>query len=169
MARPSVVLPDPLSPTMPNVSPRLTVSEISFTALTWVCARLSKPWRMGNHTLTFSPLTISGGLASNGSGAPLGSAAISFSCRRVQVFKYCVAFVVFNDLALLHDANPVGHFAHHAQIMRDQQNRHAVFALQIPTDLGLFLMVTSSAVVGSSAISRRGLLASAMAIITRWR
>jgi len=30
-------------------------------------------------------------------------------------------------------------------------------------------IVTSSAVVGSSAISRRGLQASAMAIITRWR
>ncbi len=30
-------------------------------------------------------------------------------------------------------------------------------------------MVTSSAVVGSSAISRSGSLASAMAIITRWR
>ena len=30
-------------------------------------------------------------------------------------------------------------------------------------------MVTSSAVVGSSAISTSGLLASAMAIITRWR
>ena len=30
-------------------------------------------------------------------------------------------------------------------------------------------MVTSSAVVGSSAISRSGSLASAMAIMTRWR
>ena len=30
-------------------------------------------------------------------------------------------------------------------------------------------MVTSSAVVGSSAIKRSGSLASAMAIITRWR
>ena len=51
-----------------------------------------------------------------------------------------MAFVVFNDLALLHDANPVGHFAHHAQIMRNQQNRHAVFALQIPQQIkDLFL------------------------------
>ena len=44
------------------------------------------------------------------------------------------------------------------------------FACSSPSSVRIWAwMVTSSAVVGSSAMSRSGSLASAIAIITRWR
>jgi len=53
--------------------------------------------------------------------------------------------------------------------VRDQHQRHAALALQPAQQVeDLAWIVTSSAVVGSSAMSRRGLQAMAIAIITRW-
>ena len=76
---------------------------------------------------------------------------------------------------LLHDAaehhqHPVRHFGDDAHVVGDQQHGHAVRDLQ-PLDQARIsaCVVTSSAVVGSSAISSRGPHASAMAIIARCR
>ena len=65
----------------------------------------------------------------------------------------------------------VGDLAHDAEIVGDEQQRHAEPRLRYPSSSARICActVTSSAVVGSSAISRSGSLASAMAIITRWR
>ena len=69
---------------------------------------------------------------------------------------------------MTHDA--VGHLAHDAEVVGDEQQRHAEARLQVFRSFRICAwMVTSSAVVGSSAISRSGSLASAMAIMTRWR
>ena len=43
MARPSVVLPEPDSPTTPTVSPSRTAIETPSTAFTWPTVRLKKP------------------------------------------------------------------------------------------------------------------------------
>jgi hypothetical protein len=36
-----------------------------------------------------------------------------------------------NDLAVVHDAHPVGHLAHDAEIVRDQQHRHVELVLEL--------------------------------------
>ncbi len=64
----------------------------------------------------------------------------------------------------------VGILGDHAEIVRYQDDRETEPRLRsrIRSRICAWI-VTSSAVVGSSAISRRGLHASAIAIITRWR
>jgi hypothetical protein len=77
---------------------------------------------------------------------------------------------LLDDLALGHHADPVGDLAHDAEVVGDEQHRHAEPRLQVRSSFRICACtVTSSAVVGSSAISRSGSLASAIAIITRWR
>ena len=71
--------------------------------------------------------------------------------------------------ALVLDDDAVGGLGHHAHIVGDHDQAHAVFGLQRTSRSRIcFWMVTSSAVVGSSAISSFGLQAMAMAIMTRW-
>src|SRR3990172_9023455 len=53
MQRPAVVLPQPLSPTSPSVSPRRMLKLTSSTALTWPTTRLRTPRRMGKYILRF--------------------------------------------------------------------------------------------------------------------
>ena len=75
------------------------------------------------------------------------------------------------DLAAgIHHHHAVGVLGHHAQVVGDQHDRGAEVSCssRIRSRICAW-MVTSSAVVGSSAISTFGLQASAMAIITRWR
>ncbi len=51
IASASVVLPDPLSPTIPRVSPARTLSVASLTAFTWPTVRFRNPRWIGNQTL----------------------------------------------------------------------------------------------------------------------
>ena len=74
------------------------------------------------------------------------------------------------SLPIAQDGNAVGHVGDDSQIMRDQQQSHAVFMTRSRSNSRIcFCRTTSSAVVGSSAISSFGRSAQAMAIITRWR
>ena len=76
----------------------------------------------------------------------------------------------FHHAAGVHHRDLVGHFGDDAKIVRDQDDRHAGLLLQVAQQVRICACtVTSSAVVGSSAISRSGAQASAIAIITRWR
>ena len=61
MSLPSVVLPQPLSPTTPKVSPRPIARSTPSTALTWACTRPQNPRRTGKCFL--SPLTSTKGAA----------------------------------------------------------------------------------------------------------
>ena len=54
MARPSVVLPEPDSPTTPTVSPSRTLIETPSTALTWPTVRRRSPRLIGNQTFRSS-------------------------------------------------------------------------------------------------------------------
>ena len=57
----SVVLPDPLSPAMPKMSPCRTLSETSSTARTVPFTRLNTPLRVTKSRLTPFSVTISRG------------------------------------------------------------------------------------------------------------
>ena len=76
-----------------------------------------------------------------------------------------------DDLAGVHHHHVVGELGDHAEIVGDDQHRHAeaLAAGRCSSSRICAWMVTSSAVVGSSAISSAGSHDSAMAIITRWR
>ncbi len=75
-----------------------------------------------------------------------------------------------DHFARVHHGDCVRDLRHHAEIVRDQEDAHVMLAPQ-PVDEreDLGWIVTSRAVVGSSAISSRGLQDMASAIITRWR
>ena len=77
MARPSVVLPDPDSPTTPSVSPRRRSMLTPSTALMWPTVLRSTPRRIGNQTFRSSVLTTSGASGRGGAGSGFGSAASS--------------------------------------------------------------------------------------------
>ena len=78
IASASVVLPDPLSPTMPSVSPARTWIEASFTAFTCPTVRFSRPRWIGNQTFRCSVSATTSALSRTGFGTPVASAASSF-------------------------------------------------------------------------------------------
>ena len=78
IANAKVVFPEPLSPTIPNVSPSEILRVALLTAFTYPTTFRIKPLTIGNHTFIFLILMISKALAFIGLGAPDGSAFISF-------------------------------------------------------------------------------------------
>ena len=74
MARPSVVLPEPDSPTMPSVSPWRTAMLTPSTALMWPTTLRITPRLIGNQTLRSSVSTTTGacGVDRRGVGLRLG-------------------------------------------------------------------------------------------------
>src|SRR5687768_7970645 len=60
IARPTVVLPLPDSPTRPSVSPLFTVNDTPLTACTSPCLRRSRPPKTGNLTCRFLTSRIGG-------------------------------------------------------------------------------------------------------------
>ena len=75
-----------------------------------------------------------------------------------------------DDPAGVHDRDAVGHLGDHAEVVRDQEQREPQPLLQSRSRSRICAwMVTSSAVVGSSAMSSAGSQASAIAISARWR
>ena len=76
----------------------------------------------------------------------------------------------FDDLAGIHDRDFVAHLGDDAKIVSDENDSRAGRSLQVAHQIEICAwMVTSSAVVGSSAIKSFGLQASASAIIARCR
>ena len=76
-ARPSVVLPDPDSPTTPSVSPLRTATLTPSTALMWPTVRRSSPRLIGNQTRrSFDDITTFS-FGRGGAGSGFGSAASS--------------------------------------------------------------------------------------------
>ena len=73
----SVVLPEPLSPTMPTVCPSRIESVTPSTAFTWSTVRRMTPALIGKWILRSSQATTSSAAPPTASGSPLGSAAIS--------------------------------------------------------------------------------------------
>ena len=174
-ARPSVVLPEPLSPDHAHrLRPRARVRLTPSTALTWPTVRRSTPAldrephadvaRRHHHRRRRRA-------ARRGRAVRLGRE----QPPRVGVLRAAEAPSAtapgLDDLAALITQTRSADRAHDAEVVGDEQHRHAEARLQLRAGASRICawMVTSSAVVGSSAISRSGSLASAMAIITRWR
>jgi hypothetical protein len=76
-ARPSVVLPEPDSPTTPSVSPCRTARLTPSTALMWPTVERNSPRLIGNHTFRSSAEITTGDSGRGGAGSGLGSAASS--------------------------------------------------------------------------------------------
>ena len=77
MARPSVVLPEPDSPTTPSVSPLRTSTLTPSTALMWPTVLRIKPRLIGNQTFRSSVFSTTGASGCGGAGSGFGSAASS--------------------------------------------------------------------------------------------
>src|SRR5438552_16803153 len=75
---------------------------------------------------------------------------------------------LFDDAARVHHGNALGHLRNDALIVGDEKQTESQFTSEAVQQIqDLFCTVTSSAVVGSSAIGSHGPAASAMAIMTR--
>src|SRR6266853_6061900 len=74
-ARPSVVLPEPDSPTTPSVSPLRTLRLTPSTALIYPTVLRSRPRLTGNQTFNPSADITTGELGRGGAGSGFGSAA----------------------------------------------------------------------------------------------
>ena len=77
IARPSVVLPEPDSPTTPSVSPLRISMLMPSTALMWPTTLRSTPRLIGNQTFKLSVGTTTGASGCGGAGSGFGSAASS--------------------------------------------------------------------------------------------
>src|SRR5258706_10484097 len=76
----------------------------------------------------------------------------------------------FDDLAGIHHRDLVADFGDDAEVVGDQNDRRPARGLQLAHQSRICACkVTSSAVVGSSAINSMGSQANAIAIMTRWR
>ena len=70
----------------------------------------------------------------------------------------------------VHDGDLVAHLGHHAQVMGDEMMAMCSRCWRLRKSARICAwVVTSSAVVGSSAIRMRGAQDSASAIMARWR
>src|ERR1700687_5519249 len=74
-ANPSVVLPEPDSPTTPSVSPLRTSRLTPLTALIWPTVLRSKPRLTGNQTFKSREDITTGDSGRGGAGSGFGSAA----------------------------------------------------------------------------------------------
>ena len=115
-ASPSVVLPEPLSPTTPTVWPSRTVTLTPSTAFTWSTVRRSTPALIGNQTFTSSAAMTTG--ASAGGGVRPRRRLGGQQPPRVRVPRPREDLgrrARLDDLALGHDADAVGHLADDAR------------------------------------------------------
>ncbi len=155
----NVVLPQPDLPTRPRHSPRFTSKLTSSTASTCFSSPPKKPpLRIAKLLLTFS--TSSSGRAEARALRPgmLLREHLAFGHRdladrrqalarrhaearhraqqRLQIgmlrrLEQILHGAGFHDLAVIHDDDLVGDVGDHAQVVRDQQQRHLQFLLQI--------------------------------------
>ena len=91
--------------------------------------------------------------------------------RVLRVLEDRVDRAVLDDLRGVHHDDVVGRLGDDAEVVRDQHDRRAVIVLELLHHVTRICacVVTSSAVVGSSAIRSLGSLIIAIAIITRCR
>ena len=166
-----MVLPEPLSPTTPTVWPSRTVTLTPSTALTCPTVRRSSPRRIGNHTRTSSASITTGASARGARAIGRGSAASS------RLVYGCWGASKIARVAPASTISPALITQTRSATLRTMPRSWVISSRAMPnlacrsrSSVRIWAwMVTSSAVVGSSAMSRSGSLARAMAIMTRWR
>ena len=132
MARPSVVLPEPDSPTTPTVWPSRTSSEIPSTAFDVADRAAQEAFLDRKPDLQVLGLQDRLRRGIGGGGCPFGLGREQH--LRVRMLR--VAEDVFDgsgldDTTLLHHSDIVGDTAHDAEIVRDEQHRHPELRLQV--------------------------------------
>ena len=132
IARPSVVLPEPDSPTTPSVSPLRTSMLMPSTALMWPTTLRSTPRLIGkphlqivgrDHHRRVRPRRRRIGLRLGGEQRA--------RIRMLGRGEHALDRALLDDLALLHHADPVGELAHDAEVVGDEQHRHAEPRLRV--------------------------------------
>ena len=163
-----VDLPEPDLPTSPSVSPRASVNEMSAAAVTVRVGCSSDVFAIGLaeafHDQHRRFCRLDGPLR-----RPQRRHGID-QATRIGVLRpgqHVVGAALLDGDAVLQHDDAVGDIGDHAEIVGDEQHArcHACGATRAISLRICACVVTSSAVVGSSAISRRGSRASAMAII----
>ena len=132
----------------------------------------NRPWSTGKRTADPRPSAGSARPNRDGrlSASSRGMAPAACGYSRARRVEDLVHRPLFHDLAMAHHQHPVAEPGHHAEIVGDEHDGGARAALQPSSRRRTWACtVTSSAVVGSSAISTSGRHSVAMAIITRWR
>ncbi len=141
MARPSVVLPEPDSPTTPTVSPARTRTETPSTRLDVAGDAPEQAGAEREPHLHRPGLDQGLGRGRDRVGAALrlgGEQAAGVVVLRVG--KNLGDRAGLDDAPPEHDADPVGDPPHHAEVVGDEQHRHAEAAPQVGEqveDLGL--------------------------------
>ncbi len=126
MARPSVVLPEPDSPTTPSVSPLRTSTLTPSTALMWPTTLRSTPRLIGNQT--FRSLVSHHDRRVGPRRRRIGLRLGGEQRARVGMLgrgEHALDRPCSTILPLLHHADPVGDLAHDAEVVGDEQHRHA--------------------------------------------
>ena len=121
-----MVLPEPDSPTTPTVSPSRTAIDTPSTALTWPTVRFRKPRRIGNQTLDRAGVDDDRRARGHRLRPALrlgGEQPLRVGMARA--LEHLGDRTLLDDLALRHDADPVGDLAHDAEVVGDEQHRHA--------------------------------------------
>ena len=163
-----VDLPDPLSPTSPSVSPSRIAKETPSTARR--AGRLGGRNRprllaeVGPASRWTRRRALGGARCDSVRAGPAGSARDQGAGVRDRLGcgeHRAAAGPALDDAAVLHHADMVGITPDDAEVMADQEEGQAALALSPSARRSRICawIVTSSAVVGSSAISRGGSLA----------
>ena len=129
-AMPSVVLPEPDSPTMPSVSPRRRRSVARRTASKRRCR--NQPRETSKLTRTSRASTSTGASAATGvDGArrPAGEQRLRVAVLRRSEHRR--GRPGLDQLAALHHADPVREAAHEVEVVGDEEERHAHLGLQL--------------------------------------
>ena len=131
-ARPSVVLPEPRSRRPGRAcGPRAARALTPSTALTWPTVRRSTPRLIGKCTFRSSSRRISGAVGIGGGRPALGLGRQQvLGVGMLRLVEHLGDRALLDDLALGHHADAVGHLAHDAEVVGDEQQRHAVARLQ---------------------------------------
>ncbi len=131
-ARPSVVLPEPDSPTTPSVWPARTVTSMPSTAFTWSTTVRKKPCLIGNQTFmsVAGHHRPGGGVGRRRLALRLGGEQMA-GVVMLRVGEDFLGRPGLDDLALGHHADAVGDLADDAEVVGDEEHRHALLGLQL--------------------------------------
>jgi hypothetical protein len=126
-ASPSVVLPDPDSPTMPSVWPCRTGDVDAVHRLDVIHGAPQRPLLDREPDLEVAAAASPRARMAAPGGSPLGSAASSMlGVGMLRIGEDFRCFRCSTILPVGHHADPVGELAHDAQVVGDEQHRHAV-------------------------------------------
>ena len=153
-------------------SPAAGLERRHLGALSNACGQRGRKWQpCGGASSDGGDPGIGGSRCERGAVEPRDRAQQPPGVGMPRVVEDLVQRALLDDAARVHHQHAVGDLGDHAEVVGDQddrQSRAPPAAARAARRICAWI-VTSSAVVGSSAISSSGAQESAIAIITRWR